>query len=114
MNKGRLLKKSAFILLAFFTLSIGSGAFSTDSDKPPILETHIFSILGLSCPFCVVGIKKTFEKIDGVKSVDASLSEKTVTVQTELGICFFARKIKRNIWEGRFFVPWYTPTTKSL
>lgn len=58
------------------------------SNKQPTNVKHVFGVHGLSCPFCVHGIKKTFKNIKGVQSVDVSLKRKTVTIYTAKDKCF--------------------------
>ena len=92
------MKKLFLLLLApllLFTLTIsvyGSNAQSPASEQT--VTKHVFGVHGLSCPFCVAGVKKIFKKIKGVQSVDVSLKNKTVTVYTDKGICFTEKELK--------------------
>jgi len=65
------------------------------SVKKPTVVKHVFGVHGLSCPFCVVGVKKTLKKVNGVKSVEVSLKHSTVTVFTDKGICFSEEELKK-------------------
>jgi len=63
---------------------------------------HVFGVHGLSCPFCAVGIQKTFKKIKGVQSTDVSLKNNTVTLKTNKGICFTDSELKKLLGKTGF------------
>jgi mercuric ion binding protein len=43
-------------------------------------QTVILSIPGMSCPVCPITVKKSLQKVDGVKSVDVVYESKTAAV----------------------------------
>jgi len=83
-------------LIPFLALSLGMGAMAATSNptSKPVSVKHVFGVHGLSCPFCAVGIKKTFKKIKGVESVTVSLKHSRVTVYTKKGVCFSEKELK--------------------
>lgn len=85
------------LLIPFLALSLSMGAMAATPNptNTPVAVKHVFGVHGLSCPFCAVGIKKTFKKIKGVQSVDVSLKHGTVTVYTNKGICFSKKELNR-------------------
>jgi len=99
MNGGYAMKKSLLRLsISIFLLSLGTGAYAANTQlaaNAPVAVRHVFGVHGLSCPFCAVGIKKTFKKIKGVQSVKVSLKHKRVTVYTNKGICFSDNRLKK-------------------
>lgn len=60
----------SILALAFFTTS---PAFAKDVQ-------YLLRIDGITCPFCVATSEKALKKIDGVKSVESSLKDGTITV----------------------------------
>jgi len=69
-------------------------AYANPVSKPQA-EKHVFGVHGLSCPFCVIGIKKTFKKIKGVQSVQVSLKRSIVIVYTNKNVCFSTKSLKQ-------------------
>jgi mercuric ion binding protein len=59
---------------------------------------------GVVCAFCAQGIKKQFKKIDAVESIDVSLEEKRVTLETKEGQDVSDEKIKSLINDAGFEV----------
>ena len=47
------------------------------------MEKHTFSISNISCNHCVMTIKKELDEIEGVKTVEGSPIDKSITVQWE-------------------------------
>lgn len=45
------------------------------------MEKIIFNVEGMSCEHCVKSVKGALGELDGVKSVEVSLEEKTVTIE---------------------------------
>ncbi len=45
------------------------------------MEKIVLNVEGMSCEHCVKSIKSALGELDGIKSVDVSLEEKTVTVE---------------------------------
>ena len=86
---------SFLISFLAFAFSMGAVAATSNPANKPSTVKHVFGVHGLSCPFCAVGIKKTFKKIKGVQSVDVSLKHGRVTVYTNKGICFSKKELKR-------------------
>jgi len=86
------------LIVSLGLLALGSSVYADNtrvaSSKSAIVK-HVFGVHGMSCPFCVIGIKKTFKKIKGVRSVDVSLKHKTVTVYTHKGRCFSEKELKQ-------------------
>lgn len=83
-----------FLLALFIPLFLmGLNAPLYAANKPAIVK-HVFGVHGLSCPFCAIGIKKTFKKVKGVQSVNVSLKNGTVTVYTKKGICFSKKELE--------------------
>jgi len=85
-----------FIFVLFFVpFNISVYAGNTESAENELIsEKHVFGVHGLSCPFCVIGVKKTFKKIDGVQSIEVSLKHSTVTILTSKGVCFSDEELK--------------------
>jgi len=77
------------LLIPFLALAFSMSAMAKTAVK------HVFGVHGLSCPFCAIGIKKTFKKVKGVQSVSVSLKNGTVTVYTNPGKCFSKKEIVR-------------------
>ena len=97
MSRFRSNKTTALtILISFLTLAINTGATAAKvaSATQPVATKHVFGVHGLACPFCAVGVKKTFNKVKGVQSVKVSLKNKTVTVYTHKGVCFSKKELK--------------------
>ena len=82
------------IPLLTLALSIGTMAANVASTTKPVTTKHVFGVHGLSCPFCAIGIKKTFKKVKGVQSVAVSLKKGTVTVYTSKSGCFSKKELK--------------------
>ncbi len=85
------------LLLPFLALllSMGAVAATPNPSSNPVAVKHVFGVHGLTCPFCAVGIKKTFKKIKGVQSVNVSLKHGRVTVYTNKGVCFSKEELKQ-------------------
>lgn len=83
-----------FLLLLLFPLlllSLNTSVYASEIQlvvNKSVAAKHVFGVHGLACPFCVIGIKKTFKKMNGVQSVEVSLKHNTVTIYTDKGICF--------------------------
>ena len=91
------MKRLFFMLLVpLLSLPLATNvmAANTPQSKNPAVVRHVFGVHGLACPFCAIGIKKTFKKIDGVQSVEVSLKHKQVTVFTNEGVCFSQKELK--------------------
>ncbi len=65
--------------------TIKSLLFSTLLLSPSLASAEEVTVIvkGMVCSFCAQGIKKTFGKIDSVKSVNVDLDKKVVTLHTE-------------------------------
>ena len=74
-------------LILSLLMSPAAATSATDS-------RHIYSVLGLSCPFCALGIKNTFKKIKGVTTIKVNMNKGLVTIQTEKGLCFSTQELK--------------------
>ena len=81
------------LLLLTFNPSVYASNAQLAANKT-IATKHVFGVHGLSCPFCAIGIKKTFKKVKGVQSVNVSLKNGTVTVYTRKGVCFSKKELK--------------------
>jgi len=83
-------------LIPIFTLFFSSSVITANANprNKPGTVTHVFGVHGLACPFCAIGIKKTFKKVKGVQSVKVSLKHNIVTVYTNKGICFSKDELK--------------------
>jgi len=84
-------KNSLIFLVMILLLALNPYAYANDTELEPeesVTAKHVFGVHGLSCPFCVIGIKKTFKKIKGVQSIEVSLKHNTVTILTDKGLCF--------------------------
>ncbi len=90
-------KRSLLFLFPLLLLSLNTFVYASNPQlaaKKLTFAKHVFGVHGLSCPFCAVGIKKTFMKIKGVRSVDVSLKSNRVTVYTDKGMCFSDKDLK--------------------
>lgn len=87
------------LLIPFLIFSSIMPALAVQStsakEMPSILEKHVFGVHGLSCPFCSIGIKKTFLKIKGVEKAEVDSKNGSVTVYTKKGICFSHQELKK-------------------
>jgi len=92
------MKQLLMAMMVSLTLLTGGAMAYADNtataNNPSGVVKHVFGVHGLSCPFCVIGVKKTFKKIQGVRSVDVSLKNNTVTVYTVKGKCFSDQELK--------------------
>ena len=98
-------KYSLLFLMALFLTSLNLSVYASNADiaaNKPTIAKHVFGVHGLSCPFCVIGIKKTFKKINGVQSVKVSIKHNSVTVFTDKGICFSEEELKTIISKAGF------------
>jgi len=93
MNKYLLLSLIPLLFVFFNTSVLASNALGANDVAHEEVK-HVFGVHGLSCPFCVIGIKKTLKEVAGVQSVEVSLKNKTVTVYTKRGICFSDEQLK--------------------
>jgi copper chaperone len=50
------------------------------------MQKYVLSVDGMSCSHCENRVKKTVGALEGVKSVDVSLKEKTVTVEADTAL----------------------------
>ena len=91
MNKYFILAVCSLLLLS---TPIYASNTAVTANKP-IEMKHVVGVHGLSCPFCVIGVKKTLVKMKGVKSVEVSLKHKTVTIYTNKGVCFSDKELKK-------------------
>lgn len=82
---------SLLVIIGVISLTLTATAATVNSTGA---SKHVFGVHGLSCPFCVIGIKKTFKKIAGVRSVEVSMKNNTVTLNTDKGICFTEKESK--------------------
>ncbi|MDZ7752896.1 MAG: heavy-metal-associated domain-containing protein [Gammaproteobacteria bacterium] len=57
---------------------------------------------GLACPFCVYGIERKLQEIDGVEQVDVDLSQGRVTLQVRDGVEIAESQMKTVIQEAGF------------
>lgn len=90
MNKTRLpLFFLTFALVAIILFMTDANAHGINTEE----TKHVFGVHGLSCPFCVIGVKNTFKKIKGVESVSVNMNESNVTVYTQSGICFSNKQL---------------------
>ncbi len=90
--------KNFFLLLLCLLFLFNASVYASNTElvaKKPTVVKHVFGVHGLSCPFCVIGMKKTLKKINGVQSVEVSLKHSTVTVFTDKGICFSEEELKK-------------------
>lgn len=92
--------KKLLLLLLFplLLLSLNTTVYASDiqpAANQPVTAKHVFGVRGLACPFCAIGIKKTFMKIKGVRSVNVSLKQSRVTIYTDKGICFSDKELKQ-------------------
>lgn len=86
------------LLLPLLLFSLNTTVYASNvqlAANKPVTTKHVFGVHGLSCPFCVIGVKKTFKKIKGVRSVDVSLKHATVTIYTDKSICFTDKELKK-------------------
>lgn len=92
------------LLIPLFVVMFSTAVMADNShtDKQPVGAKHVFGVHGMTCPFCVVGIKKTFKKIKGVQSVDVSLKHHKVTVYTDKGVCFSKTELKKIFEQAGF------------
>jgi mercuric ion binding protein len=61
-------------LMVLITLSSLSGILSAAE------QSVVLSIPGMNCPVCPITIKKSMQKVDGVKAVDVNLESKLAKV----------------------------------
>jgi len=90
--------KKCFLLLLCSLLLCNTPIYANTTELAANKSTvakHVFGVHGLSCPFCVIGVKKTLKKINGVQSVEVSLKHSTVTVFTDKDICFSDEELKK-------------------
>lgn len=53
------------------------------SSSTAMAEVIVVTVKGMVCSFCAQGIKKTFAKVEGVKSIDVDLDKKIVKIFLE-------------------------------
>jgi len=88
-------------LLLSFLIPVLAFTLSTDVMANALVK-HVFGVHGLSCAFCVIGVKRTFKKVKGVHSIAVSLKHSTVTVYTKKGVCFSKKELKRLFGKAGF------------
>ena len=49
---------------------------------------HTLRIDGISCPFCVLTSERALEKIEGVKQIESSIKEGTITLCADEAVTF--------------------------
>jgi len=95
----KLMKRVLLLLtLPLLLLSLNTSVYASNIQRVannPVAAKHVFGVHGLSCPFCVIGIKKTFKRIKGVRSVNVSLKRSRVIIYTNKGICFSDKQLKQ-------------------
>ena len=91
------MKRNLSLLIAAAILSLATTVMAADTNQSnqPVANKYVLGVHGLSCPFCAIGIKKTFKKISGVQSVEVSLKSHTVTVNIDSGVCFTDHELKK-------------------
>lgn len=67
-------------------------------------EQVIITVNGMVCSFCAQGIKKSFEAIDSVESVDADLESKLVTINTKKNQTLDDSQLKKVIIDAGYDV----------
>ncbi len=67
-------------------------------------ERISISVKGMVCSFCAQGIKKTFERKDGVQDVAVNLDTKVVTITTKDGTALPEAAIREAIVDAGYEV----------
>ncbi len=78
------MKQLLFLFAIFFVVSCSSGIKNKDTDqqsnqKADMVETTV-KIGGMHCDMCVASIEKGVNELDGVASVEVSLSDSSAVV----------------------------------
>ncbi len=84
-----------YVLASLITLSISAAASA---------DTIQATVNGMVCGFCATGIEKTFKAQPEVKSVNADLEKKLVTVATKEGKTMDDAKLKKLIANAGYSV----------
>lgn len=90
------------LLLTFFAalILITPPSFAEDKKNDIVVKVN-----GMVCDFCAQSLQKVFGKEESVNSIDVSLDDQTVTVDTKEGQDLSDERIKELIeWGGYDFV----------
>lgn len=66
-------------------------------------DTHyLVQVDGMNCPFCVYGIEKQLEKLDGVKNVETELALGQIAVEVDDGVTLSEETVREIIRDAGF------------
>jgi mercuric ion binding protein len=91
----RLLKKTLVTSVCLVSLLFSSTAYA---------EKISITVKGMVCSFCAQGIKKTFERKNGVEKVEVDLDKKIVTISSAQGATLSDDDIKKAIKDAGYEV----------
>ena len=72
--------------LVFSVLLIGVLSINIPFVKAEHINIVELDVQGMTCPFCVYGLKKKLEKLPDIKQADVSLKENKVRLTLEPGV----------------------------
>jgi len=89
---------SFFILLSLVFISTYTNANSMKSEK----EKYVLKVLGISCQYCVIGVRQILKETAGFQTVEVDPEQNTVVLYTDKGTCFSNEQLKK-LFEGSGF-----------
>ena len=81
-----------------FLLFFGATAVQAEQPVQPI----VIQVSGMTCPFCVYGVKKKLEKLPGVAAAQVSLEKKLARITPKPGQSPDMAAIRKAITEAGF------------
>jgi copper chaperone CopZ len=93
-------------MIRFLKLTVTTLAFSATWLISPVAYAENISITvkGMVCSFCAQGIKKTFERKDGVEKVEVDLDKKIVTITSSSGATISDNDVRDGITNAGYEV----------
>ncbi len=97
-------RTQSFLLTATFIL-LAAMALATE---PTTYHVHVN---GLACPFCVYGLEKSFNKIDGVNSVSVNLKTGLIEVSLHEGATLDETVVRESVEDAGFTLEGFESAT---
>jgi copper chaperone CopZ len=91
--------KSSIIYLFFGALALLGAGIAQAADP---VHTIDIQVSGMTCPFCVYGVKKKLEKLPGVARAQVSLDKKLARITPKPGQALDMDGIRKAITEAGF------------
>lgn len=89
----------SLIYLLFASVLLFSSAIAQSADSVHAVDIQVS---GMTCPFCVYGVKKKLEKLPGVAKAEVSLDKKLARITPQPGQVLDMARIRQAITEAGF------------